>query len=175
MEAYMRRLCFLLCLPALLLLGLASANAQTDMNRNVIAAGAVDAANAAFHVAGTLGQPLIGSISTLHRTTSQGFWYANPQATSSTPVPGVMTALIDCMPNPIAGSATLNITVPESGNVMITLHDLLGRTVQELADGSRKAGSFSVEMNTEGLPEGRYTIRYRYDEGEKFLPVLIVK
>jgi hypothetical protein len=145
------------------------------MNRNVLAAGAVDAANADFHVAGTLGQPLIGMISTLHRTTSQGFWYANPQATSSIPVPGISTALIDCTPNPIAGPATVNITVPESGNVTVTLHDLLGRTVQELTEGSREAGSFSIEMNTEQLPEGRYTIRYRYDEGEKFLPVLIVK
>lgn len=157
------------------MLAFASVDAQTDMNRNVLAAGAVDAANADFHVTGTFGQPLIGMISTLHRTTSQGFWFANTQATSSIPVPGLRTALIECTPNPIAGPAMVNVTVPESGNVTITLHDLLGRTVQELTDSSREAGNFSIEMSTEKLPEGRYTIRYRYDEGEKFLPVLIVK
>jgi hypothetical protein len=39
----------------------------------------------------------------------------------------------------------------------------------------RDAGEFSVELNTEELPEGRYTVRCTHALGENTLPVLVVK
>lgn len=175
MEDYMRKLCFQLWLPLVLALAHSSAHAQADMDRRVLASGGVNAANAVFHVVGTLGQPIVGSVMASHHSTWQGFWYAEARTTSSSPVPGLETASLSCTPNPIAGPATVNFVIPRSGNVTITMHDLLGRTVQTLESGVRQSGSFSVELDTEGLPGGRYTIRYQHSSGEQALPVLIVK
>ncbi len=171
----MKRLCFLLSLPALLLLSSAWASAQSETNRFVVASGAVYAANAAFHIAGSLGQPIIGESSTLHRSSLQGFWYNSSSSISSAPVTGTSSATINCSPNPIAHSATVNFKVPIAGHITISLLDILGRNVMNIADGTRNAGTFSIDLNTQDLPEGQYTIRYQFDDGEKFLPVIIVK
>ena len=175
MEDYMRKLCSLLWLPILLALAYSGAHAQADTDRRVLASGSVNAANAAFHVVGTLGQPLVGSVMATHHHAWQGFWYAKARVSSSTPVPGLTSAPLNCTPNPIAGPATVSFTTPRSGNVTITMHDLLGRQVKTLEHGVRQSGSFTVELDTEGLPGGRYTIRYQHSSGEHALPVLIVK
>jgi len=171
----MKRLSALLLLGALVSLAHSSANAQAGADRSVIGSGGVNAANAAFHIAGTLGQPIIGSAITLHRTAWQGFWYTESSTSAVAPVPGTTSALLTCSPNPISRSAIVTMNVPEKGNVTLTLHDLLGRTVMTLQSTLRESGEFSVEMNTEDLPEGRYTVRYTHALGETTLPVLVVK
>lgn len=171
----MSRICALLLLPALLALGIASADAQTGTDRSVIASGGVDAANAAYHIAGTLGQPIIGSALTLHRTAWQGFWYTESSTSAVAAVPGNATVALVCSPNPVSRSATITMNVPKKGDVMLTLHDLLGRTVLTLQNAPLEVGEFSVQLNTEELPEGRYTVRCTHALGENTLPVLIVK
>lgn len=171
----MKRGSALSMIPALVLLAPASAQAQTSTDRNVIAAGAVAAHNTSLQLTGTLGQPIIGTSVTLHRTAWQGFWYSESSAKASVPVPGNATALLDCSPNPIGRSGTISMTVPSDGTVVLTLHDLLGRTVQRLVEASRQAGEYSVELNVEDIPEGRYTLRLTHSLGENTLPVLVVK
>jgi predicted flavoprotein YhiN len=171
----MRKLGVLLLLPTMLTLAYAGAGAQTGTDRSVVASGGVSAANAAFQIAGTLGQPIIGSAITLHRTAWQGFWYTESRTSAVATVSGNSAALLTCSPNPISQSATIAVNVPEKGNVILTLHDLLGRTVMTLQNTLRDAGEFSVELNTEELPEGRYTVRCTHALGENTLPVLVVK
>lgn len=171
----MKRLYISTLLPALLMLAATEVFAQTANDRSVIAAGGVQAANATLLLSGTIGQPVIGPALTLHRTTWQGFWYSQPSVKASVPVPGSTTATLDCAPNPITRSATITVNVPAAGNVSLTLHDLLGRTVQRLVNAPHQAGEFSVELNTEELPEGRYTVRFSHSLGESSLPVLVVR
>lgn len=171
----MRRIWALLLLPALVMLDFTGANAQAGTDRNVIASGGVYTANTGYRIAGTLGQPIIGAAVTLHRTAYLGFWYPQSNTSALSPVPGDNSALLRCTPNPISRSATIAVNVAHRGNVTVTLHDLLGRTVLTLEDGVRDAGEFSVELDATELPEGRYTVRYTHEGDESSMPVLIVR
>ena len=171
----MKQFCFLFCLTLMLLLVHSSVTAQTGIMKGVIGSGSVGAANTTLHVVGTLGQPLIGSITNMDRAVWQGFWHAQSDVTASTPVPSLGSTLLSCTPNPASGPAILNVAVPQTGSVTLTLHDLLGRTVQHIEHSSRETGTFSVKLETGALPDGRYTIRYRHSNGETALPIIVVK
>jgi len=62
-------------------------------------------------------------------------------------------------PNPTHGEAIISYSIPERTNVFIALYDLYGRTVQVLANKVNIAGTYTINVNTEGLPKGEYFYR----------------
>ncbi len=69
-------------------------------------------------------------------------------------------ALLAPTPNPTAGDATLRFTLADAQPAVLTLHDLLGRTVATLYDGDAPAGDVqSVRVQTSGLAPGVYVAR----------------
>lgn len=69
-------------------------------------------------------------------------------------------ALLAPTPNPTAGDATLRFTLADAQPAVLTLHDLLGRTVATLYDGDAPAGAVqSVRIPTSGLAPGVYVVR----------------
>ncbi|MBN1448664.1 MAG: right-handed parallel beta-helix repeat-containing protein [Bacteroidetes bacterium] len=62
-------------------------------------------------------------------------------------------------PNPAAGMAMISFTLPESAEVDVTVHDVLGRMLRRIAAGTYPAGTTSVRLHAAELPAGLYLLR----------------
>ncbi|MEX2573108.1 MAG: T9SS type A sorting domain-containing protein, partial [Balneolaceae bacterium] len=62
-------------------------------------------------------------------------------------------------PNPFSAGTTIGYNVPESAEIEITLHDVLGRKVTELINGEVPAGFHTVRFDPESLASGVYFYR----------------
>lgn len=67
-------------------------------------------------------------------------------------------------PNPFNPETVIRFALPESRRVRLTVHDLLGREVAVLTDGTMPAGVHGVEWNAASMPSGVYF--YRIQAGE---------
>ncbi|MEM6337336.1 MAG: T9SS type A sorting domain-containing protein, partial [Bacteroidota bacterium] len=62
-------------------------------------------------------------------------------------------------PNPLRSSATVQIALPEPADLNVTVYDLAGRRVRELAQGSYPAGTHALRFDASDLSAGVYLIR----------------
>ncbi|MEM1041187.1 MAG: T9SS type A sorting domain-containing protein [Bacteroidota bacterium] len=68
-------------------------------------------------------------------------------------------ALSGVTPNPSRGEAVVSFALPEAAEVRLTLYDLLGRAVTDLAKGPYEAGHHAARLDGRGLPAGVYVVR----------------
>jgi hypothetical protein len=66
-------------------------------------------------------------------------------------------------PNPFNPSTTISFSLPQTGNVKLTLFDALGRNVQEIANKEFSSGDHSINFNAANLTSGVYF--YRIEAG----------
>jgi hypothetical protein len=59
-------------------------------------------------------------------------------------------------PNPFNPSTTISFSLPQSGNVKLTVYNLLGEQVAELVNGFKEAGIYTLNYNAENLNSGLY-------------------
>jgi hypothetical protein len=59
-------------------------------------------------------------------------------------------------PNPFNPSTVIGFDLPKSSTVKITVYDILGNEVQQLANGVQSAGYHSVTFNAQNLASGMY-------------------
>jgi len=59
-------------------------------------------------------------------------------------------------PNPFNPATTINYSLPEPGNVVIKVYDILGREVAELVNERKDSGKFSVAFNASRFASGLY-------------------
>ena len=69
-------------------------------------------------------------------------------------------------PNPFNPSTTIGFSIPESGNVRLTIYNSLGQEVKTLVQRQLGAGEHQVNFNAGGLPSGLYI--YQIDVDDKF-------
>jgi hypothetical protein len=67
-------------------------------------------------------------------------------------------------PNPFNPVTTISYALPRAADVTLTVVDLLGRVVRELASGTKPAGTYEVSFDATGLPSGVYF--YRLEAGD---------
>jgi len=72
-------------------------------------------------------------------------------------------SLIQNYPNPFNPTTTITFTLPSRSDVHLSLVDVLGKVVREIAVGSYEAGLHKVELNASDLPSGVYF--YRLEAG----------
>ncbi|MBN8567772.1 MAG: T9SS type A sorting domain-containing protein [Flavobacteriales bacterium] len=60
-----------------------------------------------------------------------------------------------------------------SDRSQLVLQDLLGNTVMTIAEGTQKAGTYTVECNTEGLSSGMYRLVLTTATGTISTPMVI--
>jgi hypothetical protein len=63
-------------------------------------------------------------------------------------------------PNPFNETAELGFSLPRSGNVCLTIHDLSGRELVVIREDHFTAGQHKVEINAPMLPSGVYLLRF---------------
>jgi hypothetical protein len=62
-------------------------------------------------------------------------------------------------PNPFNPTTQISYSLPSSGPVLLTVHNLLGQVVATLVDQVKSAGSHSVTFAAHGFPSGMYFYR----------------
>lgn len=67
-------------------------------------------------------------------------------------------------PNPFDVKTTIEFTIPLTGRTTLTIYNILGKEVVGLVSKELTAGSYKVEWDTKGLPEGTYF--YRLQSGD---------
>lgn len=67
-------------------------------------------------------------------------------------------------PNPFNPSTTIRYSLAESGNVKLTIYDMLGKQVAVLADGFQPAGEYQAKWNAGHLPSGNYFCRLEIND-----------
>ncbi|MCB9366822.1 MAG: T9SS type A sorting domain-containing protein [Calditrichaeota bacterium] len=65
-------------------------------------------------------------------------------------------SLEDAYPNPFNPNTTISFTIPDAEAVALRVHDISGREVATLVNGTLAAGQHTVEWNAAGLPSGTY-------------------
>ncbi len=136
--------------------------------RSVIGSGMTPASSGAFSLDGTIGQPVIGPVSSPPFTAYQGFWYTIPTAPSSVkegPTDAAGFDLEQNYPNPFNPSTTIKYSIPEQTRVTIRLMNLLGQEVHTpLVDEVEAPGTYQIDFtDADNLPSGTYI--YRMDAG----------
>lgn len=92
------------------------------------------------------------------------------------PTPAAPTALaLTVAPNPATGSVRLGVSLPEAGDVSLTLHDALGRTVAVLTSGRHLAGQHEITTDLSHLPSGVYRLRLGAEAGVVTRPLTLVR
>ncbi|HET6402176.1 MAG TPA: hypothetical protein VFH95_12375 [Candidatus Kapabacteria bacterium] len=80
-----------------------------------------------------------------------------PDASDAVGTPDGLRLTVTAAPNPFADFTTINFSVPESGDITMTLYDELGRVVQHVTSGEFSPGAYSIRIERRGLPDGFYT------------------
>lgn len=76
---------------------------------------------------------------------------------ASLPEDIALTSSMELYPNPAANSAKLNYSLNKSGNVMVTVTDIMGRTVKTINQGAQVAGTaYQLDLNTSDMANGTY-------------------
>jgi len=77
-------------------------------------------------------------------------------------------------PNPIASSANIQFTLASESTVLLTVSDMLGRTVETLANGRMGTGEHTAVFQSGDLPNGvyRYTLRVNGESVTKSMSLL---
>jgi hypothetical protein len=62
-------------------------------------------------------------------------------------------------PNPFNPSTTIKFSIPESGNVKVTVYDAIGRVVALLTNNFYQSGNYKIEWNASSYASGIYFYR----------------
>ncbi|MBD3235028.1 MAG: T9SS type A sorting domain-containing protein, partial [candidate division Zixibacteria bacterium] len=68
-------------------------------------------------------------------------------------------------PNPFNASTQIEYTIPQSGNVRLTVYNLLGQEIAALQDGYKSAGIYSASLDASEMSSGIYY--YKLDWADK--------
>jgi hypothetical protein len=81
---------------------------------------------------------------------------------STEPLPAVCT-LEQNFPNPFNPVTSIGYAIPETGHVLLTVHDIHGRVVRTLFDGASSAGLHTASFDARTLPSGLYVYRMEWN------------
>ena len=77
--------------------------------------------------------------------------------------------------NPVRGFSTITFAVPRSGNVNLSLYDIMGRKVKDIFSGRVNAGKHTVRFDATGLAGGVYFVKMVAGDYTGVAKVLVVR
>ena len=83
--------------------------------------------------------------------------------------------LLSAYPNPFNAAVTLDFTLPQAGEVMISVFDVTGKEAATLFDGPHSAGTGTVTWNAENIPSGVYFARLESGGSAQTRKLLLLK
>jgi hypothetical protein len=163
-----KKVIFLLLLLILfLLLFVETASAQYQVPSSVISSGGERISSANYILTGTIGEPFTGVTANASNQNYAGFWYVYNQSTISgvgdeETIPTVYK-LEQNYPNPFNPATIIKFGIPETGNVLLKIYDILGCEVLTLVNGEMNAGWYKISFDASHYSTGIYI--YRMEAG----------
>ncbi len=84
-------------------------------------------------------------------------------------------ALAQNYPNPFNPTTTINFSVPEAGNVTLSVYNTIGQEVATLVNGVVAAGQHEVTLNAQSLPSGAYFYKLQTGNSTMIKKMLLLK
>ena len=171
----------ILAVGLLLVTFVTESRTQTQMPRSVLGSGAVQTGNATHRIAGTLGQPIIGTSKNQMNNAFLGFWYNKENiAVSVERIPDTHPAgfaLDEIYPNPILSSneAVIGFSNPTRSRITLSIIDNLGGEIFKLVDETLDEGRYSVRFTPAALPSGTYYTVMQSGERRLVKKMLLVR
>jgi hypothetical protein len=85
------------------------------------------------------------------------------------------TKLFQNYPNPFNEETEIHFDLNQDSHVTLTVFDVLGRKVRQLADTNFDAGAHFLTLNARNLSSGVYFIRLETDRGSQTIPITKIK
>ncbi len=70
-------------------------------------------------------------------------------------------------PNPFNPNTNISYSIPQSGNVKLTVYNMLGQEVANLVNGYKETGSYTITWNAQNMASGIYV--YRLEAGNQVI------
>ncbi|MEM1054593.1 MAG: carboxypeptidase regulatory-like domain-containing protein [Bacteroidota bacterium] len=94
---------------------------------------------------------------------------------SNEPVRGEDEGVLQVIPNPTRGEASVAFSLPEGADVRVAVYDMLGREVAVVAEGARAEGTHTARLGTEAMAPGLYLVRVETAEGVQSVRFTVVR
>ena len=78
-------------------------------------------------------------------------------------------------PNPFNPSTTISFTLPQSGNVKLTVYNIIGQQVAELVNGYKEAGIHTINFSASDFNSGVYFYRLETESLSELKKMILVK
>ena len=78
-------------------------------------------------------------------------------------------------PNPFNPTTSIKFSIPTSGNVRLSVYDVLGNEVATLQKGKMNAGNYIVDFNSTGLSSGVYFYKLTADNFSEVKKMVLIK
>ncbi|WP_412060951.1 DUF1501 domain-containing protein [Rubrivirga sp. IMCC45206] len=98
---------------------------------------------------------------------------ASPVSTGTSPA--LALALDPVRPNPTRGLARVRYHVPGTSRARVSVYDVLGRRIAQLADGVHRGGAHEVIWDAGALPAGAYVLRLETPAGQRSQTATVVR
>lgn len=85
--------------------------------------------------------------------------FDSPTLAGRSPAAPEEFSLSSAWPNPFNSTTTLTVSLPQSGNLTVSVHNVLGQQVRTVMDGWHAAGTHAVQLDASGLSAGVYFVR----------------
>ena len=82
---------------------------------------------------------------------------------------------LNAYPNPARGSSVISFSIPQDGNVKLSVVDQLGQEVRLLRNAKTTAGVHYLTFDTQGLAQGTYIYRLYYNNTVRTRKVMLLR
>ena len=66
-------------------------------------------------------------------------------------------------PNPFNPTTTIQYEMPQNGNINVSIYNIKGELVEELLDGYKNTGKYSIKWNPKNISSGQYFYQISVD------------
>ena len=152
---------------------------QETVVREVAASGGGVSTDGSFQLSHTVGQAVIGPVTSTDHWQGIGFWYSPWFYITGTEDPGqetpAVTELYQNYPNPFNPLTNFRFSLAKDSRVTLRVYDALGRIVRTVIDGKMQAGMHDVPFDAKGMSSGVYFYRIRTEEFEKTRKMVLLR
>lgn len=106
---------------------------------------------------------------------SNGFAVVTLTAVEISQQASAVTELVGVSPNPVNSEAVVTISLPQGGQVNLSVYDLNGREVASIYNGRCSAGMHQFCFNASDFVSGLYIIRFATSGEESLKRVIVLK
>lgn len=89
--------------------------------------------------------------------------------------PEVVATNVVVSPNPLTGSGKVSFSLMKSGMTSLKLYNTAGQLVEEIMQGQKNAGSYTIDLNTHGLTQGTYFLVLETPDGKTSRSLVVLR